>query len=71
MKIFSDIKTELKKTTWPTKADLVKTTIYVLVVCAIIALLILLLDLFFHGTVNCFLEGFSSEVCPISNFFNN
>ncbi len=70
MSIFRDIKSELKQTTWPTKADLLKTSIYVILVCAIIALLILILDLFFHGTVNCFLEGFKSEVCPISNLFN-
>jgi len=71
MNIFRDIKSELKQTTWPTRSELLKTTVYVLIVCAIIALLILLLDLFFHGTVNCFLEGFKSEICPISNFFNN
>jgi preprotein translocase SecE subunit len=70
MNIFRDIKSELKQTKWPTKNDLVNTSIYVIAVCAIIALLILILDLFFHGTVNCFLEGFKSEVCPISNLFN-
>ena len=70
MSIFKDIKAELKQTTWPTKKELVNTSIYVLAICAIIALLILVLDLFFHGTVNCILEGFKSDVCPISNFFN-
>ena len=70
MNIIKNITTKLKKTTWPTKAELVKTSMYTVILCAIIALLILLLDLFFHGTVNCFLEGFKSEICPISNFFN-
>ena len=70
MNIFRDIKAELKQTTWPTKEDLIKTSMYVIIVCGIIALLILVLDLFFHGTVNCILEGFNSDVCPISNFFN-
>jgi len=70
MNVFKNIKNELKQTTWPTKAELVKTSMYTIVLCAIIALLLLVLDLFFHGTVNCFLEGFKSEICPISNFFN-
>jgi len=70
MNVFKNIKNELKQTTWPTKAELVKTSMYTIVLCAIIALLLLVLDLFFHGTVNCFLEGFKSEICPISNFLN-
>jgi len=69
MKILKNIKNELKQTTWPTKANLVKTSIYTIILCAIIALLILLLDLLFHGTVNCFLEGFKSGICPVSKFF--
>jgi preprotein translocase SecE subunit len=70
MNVLKNIKKELKQTTWPTKAELVKTSMYTIVLCAIIALLLLVLDLFFHGTVNCFLEGFKSEICPISNFLN-
>ncbi len=70
MNVLKNIKNELKQTTWPTKAELVKTSMYTIVLCAIIALLLLVLDLFFHGTVNCFLEGFKSEICPISNFLN-
>ena len=38
---------ELKKVTWPTKTQVLELTVFIIVVSAIIALLILTLDTFF------------------------
>ena len=45
MKIIRNIINELKKTKWPTAIELLKLTIYVLILCGIIALAITGLDI--------------------------
>jgi preprotein translocase SecE subunit len=47
MKIIRNIINELKKTKWPTGIELLKLTIYVLILCGIIALAITGLDIVF------------------------
>ena len=44
---FKGVKTELKKVVWPTRKELYKYTVVVLLVCAFFALLFWLLDTFF------------------------
>jgi preprotein translocase SecE subunit len=50
------ILTELKNTTWPTGRQLVNLTIYTLILCGIIALLVLVLDLAFFELRDWFLN---------------
>jgi preprotein translocase SecE subunit len=47
MNILKKIIKELKETNWPSKNQLLRLTIYTLIVCGIIALIILGLDLLF------------------------
>jgi preprotein translocase SecE subunit len=48
--------TELKKTVWPTGSQLINLTIYTLVLCGIIAVLVLVLDLAFFEIRDWFLN---------------
>ncbi len=47
-RFFKDVKTELKKVTWPTKKQAVKNTVVVLIFLIIIGLFIFLIDLLFQ-----------------------
>jgi preprotein translocase SecE subunit len=47
---------ELKKTTWPTGSQLINLTIYTLVLCAVVAFIILGLDLLFFEIRDWFLN---------------
>jgi preprotein translocase subunit SecE len=48
-KFFRDTKSELKKVVWPSKADVKSNTIVVLVVVAIAAVVMIVLDALFGG----------------------
>ena len=48
-KFFRDIKSELKKVVWPSKADVKTNTIVVLITVAIAAVVMILLDAIFGG----------------------
>ncbi len=43
--MFKNIKTELKNSTWPSKKDILHMSIYVLLFCILISLLMVFLDL--------------------------
>jgi preprotein translocase subunit SecE len=49
VKFFRDTKSELKKVVWPSKADVKSNTIVVLVVVAIAAVVMIVLDAVFGG----------------------
>lgn len=49
VKFFRDTKSELKKVVWPSKADVKSNTIVVLVVVAIAAVVMIVLDAIFGG----------------------
>ncbi len=53
---FKDIFQELKKVTWPTKEQLIKNTVTVLTVCAIIGLIIWMFDWGLSALVNTVLK---------------
>lgn len=53
---FKDIFQELKKVTWPTKEQLIKNTVTVLTVCAIIGLIIWMFDWGLSALVNAVLK---------------
>ncbi len=53
---FREMKSELKKVTWPTPAQVYKNTIIVLVVCAIFAVITWVMDLGLNAGVS-FLSG--------------
>lgn len=46
---FKGLKSEIKKITWPTRKELVKHTLVVIVACVFVALLLWVLDTAFHG----------------------
>mgnify|MGYP000079937849 FL=1 len=48
-KFFRDIKSELKKVVWPSKADVKTNTIVVLITVAVAAVVMILLDAIFGG----------------------
>ena len=48
----NEVKTELKKVSWPTKNDLISSTIVVLVSVSILALFVGVCDLIFSRTIN-------------------
>lgn len=50
-KFFSDYKSELKKVTWSSKEDVRRNTITVVVVIAVVAIVIALLDIIFSGGI--------------------
>lgn len=56
MKVLKDIVAELKETSWPTGKQLVNLTIYTIIICAIIALIIVGLDAFFGTARNIILN---------------
>lgn len=51
VKFFKDIRTELKKVIWPTKSQLINSTISVLVICLLIGGIIWVADLLFSNIV--------------------
>jgi preprotein translocase subunit SecE len=53
---FKDIFQELKKVTWPTREQLIKNTVTVLTVCAIIGLIIWMFDWGLSSLVNAVLK---------------
>ena len=53
---FREMKSELKKVTWPTPAQVYKNTIIVLIVCAIFAVITWVMDLGLNAGVS-FLSG--------------
>lgn len=55
-KYFKEVFAEVKKLTWPTKKELINYTIAVIVFCALMAIIIGLLDLAFGSGFN-FLAG--------------
>ncbi len=50
-KFFSDYKSELKKVTWSSKEDVKRNTITVIVIVAVLAIVIALLDIIFSGGI--------------------
>ncbi|MGI6423412.1 MAG: preprotein translocase subunit SecE [Candidatus Dojkabacteria bacterium] len=68
MKIIRNIITELKQTEWPTISQLARLTIYTVVLCGIIALLILGIDMVFFWLRDLWLGG-DKEV--VSNLILN
>ena len=53
---FKDIFQELKKVTWPTREQLIKNTVTVLTVCAIIGLIIWMFDWGLSALANALLK---------------
>ena len=53
---FKDIFQELKQVTWPTREQLIKNTVTVLTVCAIIGLIIWMFDWGLSALVNAVLK---------------
>ncbi len=53
---FREMKSELKKVTWPTPAQVYKNTVIVLIVCAIFAVITWVMDLGLNAGVS-FLSG--------------
>jgi len=53
-----DIKGELKKVTWPTKNDLIKTTIAVLVSSLIFGVFLFIVDMIFSRVINSIIGAF-------------
>ena len=49
---FREMKSELKKVVWPSKADVKTNTITVLVVVLVAAVVLILLDLIFGGAIH-------------------
>lgn len=49
VKFAKEVKNELKKVVWPTRAQLINNTITVLIACAIVAVIIFLADQAFLG----------------------
>lgn len=54
--MFKQIATELKQVKWPTWKEILNMTIYVLIICAIIALMMLTLDIGFAKIRDWFLN---------------
>ncbi|MCK5221838.1 MAG: preprotein translocase subunit SecE [Candidatus Aminicenantes bacterium] len=53
-----EIKGELKKVTWPTKDDLIKTTIAVLVSSLIFGVFLFIIDMIFSRVINSIIGVF-------------
>ncbi len=51
-KFFHEVRTELKSVTWPTQADLKEGTLVVIVMSAIVAIFLSLVDLGFNNIIN-------------------
>ena len=49
VRFFKDVKSELKRVTWPTKNQAVKNTVVVLLFLIVIGLFVFLIDLLFQG----------------------
>lgn len=62
MKLIRNITTELKQTEWPSMDQLVKLTIYTLILCGIIALLILGVDIVLFWLRDLWLGEQESEI---------
>lgn len=56
-KFFSQVKTEMKKVSWPSKQELINSTIVVLVSTIILALYIGVCDLFLSRIINVLISG--------------
>jgi len=54
--IFKEIGVELKKVKWPTWKEVINMTIYVIILCSIIALMMVVLDLGFARIRDWFLN---------------
>ena len=54
--IFKEIQLELKQVKWPTGKEILNMTIYVIILCAILALIMLFLDLGFAWIRDWFLN---------------
>lgn len=48
-KFFREVKAELKKVTWPTKKQLIRNTVVVLIFLAVIGVLVFLFDILFQS----------------------
>lgn len=48
---FRGVRAEIKKITWPNKKELITYTTVVLVTCALMALVVWILDVGLHGTL--------------------
>jgi len=57
VKFFSQVKTEMKKVAWPSRQELISSTIVVLVSTIVLALYIGTCDLFFSRVVNFLISG--------------
>ena len=53
---FKGVRAELKKVSWPNKKELSNYTVVVLVTCAIMTVVIWVLDLIFHGLLGIFVS---------------
>jgi preprotein translocase subunit SecE len=53
----NQVKTEMKKVSWPTKQELVSSTIVVLISTAMLALFIGICDLFLSRVINFLISG--------------
>ncbi len=49
---FREMKSELKKVVWPSASQVYKNTCIVLIVCAIFAIITLIMDFLFNGGIN-------------------
>jgi preprotein translocase subunit SecE len=54
-RFFGDIVGELRKVTWPTRQEAIRLTVMVLVVCAVVGVILALLDYGFEHLVNGFI----------------
>jgi len=54
----TEIKGELKKVTWPTKNDLIKTTIAVMVSSLIFGVFLFVVDMIFSRVINSIIGAF-------------
>ncbi len=57
VKFFSQVKTEMKKVSWPSREELISSTIVVLVSTLALAFYIGMCDLFFSRFVNFLISG--------------
>ncbi len=57
-KFFAEVKSEVKKTTWPNREELLASTGVVLFILGVSALYLFLVDLLFSGTLGALLQRF-------------
>lgn len=57
-KFFNEVKSEVKKTTWPNREELIASTGVVLIILAATSLFLFLIDLVFAGTLGALLRRF-------------